>query len=585
MNNLIIRGISASGGIGIGRIYILDSSASEDAKNEVTEYKTDVELGRFEFAIGKALMEIYDLKKEIKGTLSEKDEKIFDVYEAMLADGFFIQEVKDEIALNQCSAQDAFGKCIYKYIKDMENSDDEYVRQRVHDLNDLRDRVLKNITGEKKIVLDGIHDQHIAVIKELTPSIAARLGKRNVQGIVANEGAGYLSHSAIILRSLGMPALNNVIFEELVEYDRKSAIIDGYEGILIINPRKSELERYREAYHQYLVKREGSTEREGEHAVTLDGYKVGISANVSNVHECKRARNNDLKGIGMVRTELLFIRNRRMPSEKRQSLIYARLAKAMGNKPIVIRTADIGGDKIPGDDATINADPLLLNLRGIKRSLKQKDQFETQLRSILRASLVGDVNIIFPMVDKAEEVREAKSLIEKIQSDISKEIGRNLRNISIGALIETKEGVENLDNILSEVDFISLGTNDLLQQMMGVERRTSVKEKDEYLSPEFLNIVQYCVSKGKQQNKFFAVCGEMASDPVAFIILLGLGVTDFSMNPAKSSDIIDIIKRVRYSEVKELTKMVLSCDAKEDVKGVVQDWMRGKGFILQGITV
>jgi phosphoenolpyruvate-protein phosphotransferase (PTS system enzyme I) len=593
MDRSSFKGISVSNGIGIGEIHVfeqqdqfkkqasyitLDNETSDKSillkdSKAACEYSLEIEISKLNLSFQKTFEEISDLKEELKTTLTGHDISIFDVYCMILKDIYFIGEVKEVLKAKECSSEEAVHVCMSRYIGDIINSGNAYAIGRICDLNDLEDKIKKNIRGGAGLNTDKVNSKQIIVTKELTPSLAAMLGKKNVAGIVSKKGAGYLSHAAIILRSIGIPTLNGLDFDEIRKFNGALSIIDSQEGFLVINPQKQELEKYRLILQQSVNRKEQIVMQKVEPPVTKDGHRVGLYSNISNLEEFMDTRNKNLDGIGLLRTEMLFIGSRRIPNEKSQFLIYSRVARSTFPKPVVIRTLDIGEDKelSRGDEK-----PELLNrnLRGLELSLAQKDQFLVQLRSILRASQYGNVSIAFPMVNNADQIVEAKDMMKLAASQLAEEYGTRIKKIEVGAFIETTMGVGNLDSIIDHVDFICIGSNDLLQQTMGIDRRTTVEGEVEYLDPEFLKILQYCISRSNRKNKSICICGEMAADPIAAIILMGMGTDSLSMSPSKAVEISNIIRKTSIADAWALSTKVIDLVRLDDVKGLVTDWFR-----------
>ena len=572
MCSMIFKGIPVSNGIAEGQLHIIEQHAPYIDRGIIDVAQVEVEATRLELAIEDTVLELHSLKDNLGKNLETQEMLIFEAHEAILRDKYFIDEIKSIIRSRRCFAENAVDICIQAYTKQIESSGNEYAKQRVYDLNDIGSKVIKNIVGESRAVLDEIKDRQIVCVKELTPSFAAMLNTKNIVGLVAQEGGGYLSHAAIILRGLEIPTLNNICFEEMRKFAKHSAIIDCYNGTLTIDPGQDEIENYDEILKENTERHNELSTVKDKPAVTVDGYKIGISANISSLEECDIAVRKNVDGIGLVRTETLFLNSVKMPGEKEQFLVYSKIAKDMKYKPVIIRTADIGGDKIPGfmNDSADETQ----KLRGLSYSLAHKDQFMTQIRSIIRAAEFGNVSITFPMVNNGSEIREVKKLISKVLSEMEVQGEKVKSCVKIGAVIETIEGVDNLDDILTEVDYISIGTNDLLQQTMELDRKSSKSGIREYFHPVFLKTLQYCINKANRKNKTVSICGEMASDPMASVILLGMGASDLSMCPSRALKVKSVIRKTSMKEAKEMVGNALRSMNKDYVKDIVSEWMK-----------
>ncbi|MDQ2086676.1 phosphoenolpyruvate--protein phosphotransferase [Herbivorax sp. ANBcel31] len=571
MTQKVLKGKAVSTGIGMGELFVIRDFEVVISDEIIGESEIDKQITLLEVAICRTFIEIYDLKDGFRGILSEEENQIFEFYKEVLDDKSFFEEITNIIKTRKFTASKAIHICVQKYIDEISKSSNEYMKQRIHDLKDIRTRIIKNIYGEGKTNFGKINHTNIAVVKELTPIVATVLCKRSVQGVLVQDGAGFFSHGSIILRSSGTPVLGEIEFEKISAYEGSFAIVECFSDLIIVNPSNLEIEKYKKQINNSSVidnKNQGQTP-----VVTTDGHLVSVYANISNVKDFSITKALNIGGIGLVRTESLYINYKKAPDEKRQYLIYSKIAKDMSKKPVVIRTADIGGDKIP-DSLGINSESLKRSSRGIKRSLEKKEEFMVQIKSILRAAQHGNVKISFPMVSTPQEIRDAKNIITEVIDQITHTTNNTVKKISIGVLIETALAVKNLDDILKEVDFISIGTNDLLHQICKFNRKCSLLGKRSYLEPEFLKIVQYCIDKALANNKRVSVCGEMASDIEAAVLLVGMGVHELSMNPASCLNIGNFIRNISFKEAKGIAKIAVESESIELVKDMLSKWIK-----------
>ncbi|GAE87414.1 phosphoenolpyruvate-protein phosphotransferase of PTS system [Acetivibrio straminisolvens JCM 21531] len=422
MERKSFEGEPVSSGTGVGKVFIIKESEVQINEDLIDESEVEDQITNLEVAICRTFIEIYDLNDGFKGILSEEENRIFEFYKEILDDRTFFEEIKNLIKNERYSAEKAISTCIKKYIDEISASNNEYIKQRVFDLNDVAKRLIKNVSGgisdDNIMKIREIDSEQIVAVKELTPIIAASLAKKEVKGVAAEEGAGYFTHASIILRSTGIAAINGICIDEIERFDGNPAIIDGNKGILVVNPTDGEIQDLKlgsskKAEDKKNVKN-GRVSYERKPVQTADGHRMGIFANISSVKEFLAAKALGIDGIGLVRTESLFINYKRIPDEKRQYLIYSKIAKDIAGKPVVIRTADIGGDKVPGA-LGINDQSLSRSSRGIKRSLEHKKELVSQIRAIMRAAEFGDVSISFPMVDSIEQIIEVKSIIKDIK--------------------------------------------------------------------------------------------------------------------------------------------------------------------------
>ncbi len=560
MAKTILRGSSVSKGVGIGGVYVCKTPEVKINKDNVPKEKIDGEIINLEVAVCKTYIEIYDLYCGCSEDLNDEEKRILDVYNAILDDVYFFEEIKSAILDELITAQYAIYKCVQRYIDAIFQSDNEYAKQRIVDLNDIRNRLMKNIYENNDVVnIDNINSSHIVFVKELNPTLAVSIGKRKVQGVVAGEGAGFLSHAAIILRGFGIPTINSTEFEGIEKHAESIAVIDGFEGTVIIEPDDPEIDKYREMFRlDALQKKEFDIDKDIP-VETQDKYKVGLSANISNITDFRAVKNKNIDGIGLVRTETLFIQNKKIPTEMRQTMVYSGFARGLKKGSVIIRTFDIGDDKVPemqGAKTNWKID----SGRGIRWSLCHLDEFRIQLRAILKASMYGNVMVSLPMVETADEVIRARQILSEELHGLKSKGYTNVKNIKLGAVVETKQSVDNIDEILEHVDFVSIGTNDLLNGVMSLSRRKLGNEIREYFEPKFLKALDTVVSRSKNKDILVSVCGEMASDPLGAAVLIGLGVDDLSVAPACLSYIKRTIKDLYFEVARELVSRILECD-------------------------
>jgi phosphoenolpyruvate-protein phosphotransferase (PTS system enzyme I) len=576
MGKITLKGNSVSQGVGIGGIYVCKAPKIDINREKIKEDRVDGEIINLEVAVCKTYLEIYDLYNGFEDILSDEEKRILDIYNAILDDVYFFQELKDTVTNERITADHAIEKCMKKYILEIQSTQNDYAKQRISDLNDISVRLIKNIFPNNDVVnLENMNSSHIVFVKELNPTLAITLGKKKVQGVVAQEGAGYLSHASIILRGLGIPLVNGVEYERVASFHEHLAVVDGFEGTVLIEPNDPEINQYREIFRRDLLQKKEFEQDQDVPVETMDKVKVGLSVNISNIDDFRAVQNKNIDGIGLVRSETLLIQYRKLPSEMRQTMVYSGIAKGMKNKPVVIRTFDMGGDKsvmcaIAKEDWKKNSQ------RGIQWSLNHEDDFRIQCRSILKASPYGFIKISFPMVDYANDIIKAKEILEEEEKYLTQKGHAGVRKIQIGAVIESQKGVDNIKEILKVVDFISIGTNDLLQGILSCSRRTIGNEIREYFDPRFLKAIDVVVKNAKEHGVFVSVCGEMASDPLAAVVLIGLGIHDLSVAPSCVSYIKRTIRDLYYEVAKELVDRVLECDELEDVMKILSGFTDGR---------
>jgi len=559
---VVFEGVPTFGGVALGELISVKDMSYEIDTRLIDESEVEKEVTELEVAICRTFIEIYDLKDGFKGLLSEEENRIFEFYNEVLDDSYFFEEIKNTIRQKKYHADNAIYTCIQKYIDLIQESDNEYVKNRIFDLKDIRKRLIKNMHNDGEMNFDEINSSHIVAVRELNPIIAGILSKKEVKGVIAQEGAGYFTHASIILKSVGIPTIGGIDFKELARYQNRDAIIDCQKGIVIVNPDSYDIYSYGEK-----IKDNGGIKNIDyfDPAVTKDGKKVSLYASISSIIEFNIARKANFDGIGLVRTESIFMNYSKVPDEHRQYAVYSKMAKAMKDRMVVIRTVDIGGDKLPVTLDFYKTSSETVS-RGIKRSLEHKSELALQMRSIVRANSHGNVGITFPMVSSVEEIREVKEIIKGIEDEIKAKNNEEYKRLKIGAFIETVSAVEDLENIIEEIDFINVGTNDLLHQFCGLNRKCSNVLKDNYLDPEFIKVVKKCVDCAKSHGKPVVLCGEMASDPVSVVILLGLGVTELSITLGAFYDIYDVIGNTDSVEAAKIVEKAIQSSTIEEVK-------------------
>lgn len=554
-------GYPVSLGVGTGKIIFYKQDEIKINTRVIDVLEIDKEVVKLEVAICKTFIEIYDLHENFNGNTNDEEKNIADVYRAILDDAYFFEEMKETIHKKLCTVENAIDICIKRYINELEISDNEYAKQRTYDLNDIRIRLIKNVFGESTSNLENITSEHIVLVDELTPTLAIILGRIGVRGIAARVGGSYLSHASILLRSSGIPTINNVDIGEIEKFENQLAIINGTKGFLIIDPNNGEFE---DARNKNNCTKKSTNDVSIK---TLDSHQIGIFANISHMNDLNYVKTMNIDGVGLVRTETLFMNDEKCFNENRQYEVYTKIVKKMKLKPVTIRTVDVGGDKQSLCTLSRNQTPLHKS-RGIKWLLNNPQDFKVQVRAILRAARHGNVRISFPMVENADEIREGRKIINNIIKEVCL-TDNEFQKMRTGVLIETKNAVNNIDEILEEVDFISIGTNDLLQEILGFNRMSKEIGKDEFLNPKFLRTLDYCIQKIKKKKIFINVCGEMAADPFGSILLLGMGVNNLSMNPLAIPNISKVLREIHLEDCKRILKDALKIDETKAVKKII----------------
>ncbi|MBK5243549.1 MAG: phosphoenolpyruvate--protein phosphotransferase [Eubacteriaceae bacterium] len=560
----IKEGIIASPGIAIAKALVYEKVAVE-----VNKDKTEDRLGeikKFHQALEQSQTQLKKIKIKAISELGEEEGAIFEAHAMVLEDPELIEGVETEINDNQFGAAYAVKIVTDRFFKIFDQMDDPYFSARAADIRDVGTRVLYNILGIVQADLSKLDDDVIIIADDLTPSDTAQMDKKRVMGFATNIGSR-TSHTAIMARSLEIPAVLGLTDITETVHTGDMIIVDGLKGVVTVNPDDDQIKSYEEkrrAYHATLKELEVLKDLD---AVTLDGHKVELVGNIGEPNDVGGVLKNGGMGVGLYRTEFLYMNSATLPGEDKQMAAYRSVLEAFPNGPVVIRTLDIGGDKklpyLPMDE---ELNPFL-GLRAIRLCFKEVDLFKTQLRAILRAGVYGHAYIMFPMVSSVTEVRQAKVILSECMRELEEANIPYDKDIKVGVMIEIPSAAITSDIIAKEVDFFSIGTNDLCQYTMAADR---MNQEVSYLydpfNPAILRLVkQVIMAANNQPGLFTGMCGEMAGDPTAAIILLGLGLDEFSMSALCIPQIKKIIRSIRYEDAKVIAHEALNLETGEAV--------------------
>lgn len=564
----IIKGIAASDGVAIAKAYLLvepDLSFS----NEKTD-QPEAEVQKFNEALNNSKIELTKIRNHAEEQLGADKAAIFDAHLLVLDDPELIQPIEEKIKNESASAPQALTEVTQNFITIFESMDNEYMKERAADIRDVAKRVLAHILGVELPNPSIIDESVIIVAHDLTPSDTAQLNKQYVQGFVTNIG-GRTSHSAIMSRSLEIPAVvgTKSISESVQQGDM--VIVDGLTGDVIVNPSDDEIKAYQHKRESFFADREALKQLRDEPSKTLDGHEVELAANIGTPNDLEGVHNNGAESIGLYRTEFLYMGRDNMPTEDEQFEAYKKVLESMEGKRVVVRTLDIGGDKeLPYLNLPEEMNPFL-GYRAIRLCLDQPEIFRPQLRALLRASAYGKLNIMFPMVATIQEFRDAKALLLEEKENLKQEGVEVSDDIELGIMVEIPATAALADVFAKEVDFFSIGTNDLIQYTMAADR---MSERVSYLyqpyNPSILRLIKQVIDASHQEGKWTGMCGEMAGDETAIPLLIGLGLDEFSMSATSILKARRQIKDLSRTEMVQLADRALNCATVDEVVDLVK---------------
>ena len=546
-----MRGTGASSGIGIGKAVVVRDEKPEVVQVSISD--KDKEVKRFEDVLAKITEATMEMAESLANKVGGKEAEILNGHVLLLSDPMLSEEIKQKIQNELVNAEFAVDSVYDMYAGMFASMDDELMQQRATDMKDLKVRILKGLLGMADVDVARLPEGSILVAEDLTPSMTAGLNPQTVCGIVTELG-GRTSHSAILSRALEIPAV--VAISGLLEniHDGDTVCFDGDKGEVVIRPDADTLAEYEKKKEAYLLEKKELENYKGKPSVTKDGRKVEIVANIGKPEDAQRALEYDAEGVGLFRTEFLFMDRENAPTEEEQFEAYKKVATLMKDKPVIIRTLDIGGDKeIPYLGIEQDENPFL-GYRAIRLCLDRKeDLYRPQLRALLRASAFGDIRIMIPLITCVDEIREAKALIREIMEDLDRENIAYNKNIQVGIMVETAASSIMADVFAKEVDFFSIGTNDLTQYTMCVDRgNAKVSYLYSPLNPAVLRSLKRVITSAKEAGIMVGMCGEAAADPLLIPLLLVWGLDEFSMS---ASSILKSRKLVTNSSIADLEKI------------------------------
>lgn len=563
-----LHGIAASNGYAFGKAYKLIEPDLSFEKTTIEN--SDEEIQRFHEAIKNAKKELAKIREKVTNEQGEENAAIFDAHLLVLDDPELISTIENKINEEKVNAESALRETTDTYIQMFEQLENEYMRERAADIKDVTKRVLAHLLGETLPNPGLIAEETILIAVDLTPSDTAQINKQFVKGFVTDIG-GRTSHSAIMARSLGIPAIvgTKTISSTIQQGD--NLIIDGMNGEVIIHPTDEVQEKYKEKMTKFQAQQAEWALLKDEPTISHDDHKVELAANIGSPQDVESAINNGAEGIGLYRTEFLYMESTSLPTEEEQFQAYKVVLQGMNGKPVIVRTLDIGGDKqLPYLELPEEMNPFL-GLRAIRLAFEKIDVFRTQLRALLRASTFGHVKIMFPMIATLDEFRKAKAILLEEKEKLTDEGISVSENIEVGIMVEIPSTAILADEFAKEVDFFSIGTNDLIQYTFAADRMNeSVAYLYQPYHPAILRLVKLVIDAAHKEGKWAGMCGEMAGDPNAIPLLLGLGLDEFSMSASSILQARSQIKQLDQKAMRKLAEKALQLQTSEDVKKLLE---------------
>jgi len=564
------EGIAASPGIAIGKAYVLEKETFSILEYQMKEEEVEKEVERFKEAVRQSKNELERIREKVKKKIGEKEAYIFQAHIYMLEDPLLIDETIKRIRRERLNAEAALEETFRTIPKKFSSVQANYIQERLRDIRDVGGRILRNLLKKPTLTLSHLNEEIILVAHDLAPSDTASLQKDKVLGFATNIG-GRTSHSAIMARSLEIPAV--VGLRDITRRVKPGSLIvlDGNKGRVIINPTPEQIERYYEQQREFFFYRRKLEDLKSLPPQTLDGREVELAANIAGPEEVGIALKNGAEGIGLYRTEYLYMNRQNLPGEEEQLRAYKTIAEKVFPNSVVIRTIDLGGDKFQSHFPVPPQINPFMGWRAIRLCLEKVDIFKAQLRAVLRASYFGKVKLMYPMISGVEEVRRANEILSEVKNELRKEGIPFDEDIEVGVMIEVPSAAVIADLLAKEVDFFSLGTNDLIQYSLAVDR---VNEKVAYLyqplHPTILRLIDNIVKCAHRENIWVGACGEMASDPLYMLILLGLEVDEFSVAPTSLLEIKKVIRGARWDKTQEVASELLKLNTSFEAKRFAQ---------------
>lgn len=568
---IILEGIPASPGVAHGTALVYLQKQLEIPSFDVEENLVDQEIERLDQAILETRAEITSVRNKVAESLGEGEAAIFDAHLMVLEDNALISEVIAEVRSSKKNVERCYNNVAQRYISFFSSMEDEYLKERVSDIRDVTRRLLHNLIGMKKVDLGHIPHDSIVISEDITPSDTADMDRNKLLGFATDVG-GKTSHSVIMARSLGIPAV--VGLREATQRIKSGdqILLDGHEGVIVINPNEERLYRYGKLANERRKLDAIYQTAISEPSETKDGAPIHLMANIEGAQDMEHALAMNADGVGLFRTEGIFLRHHGYPPEAVQYEEYASVAKAAGENPVIIRTLDVGGDKTIGDE-TVKEDNSFMGFRAIRFCLENVAIFKTQLRAILRASAHGNVKLMYPMISGLTELHRANEVLDLVKSELRAEGIAFDEAIEVGAMVEVPSAAVIVDLLAAETDFLSIGTNDLIQYLMAVDRLNDrVAHLYDPAHPAVLRTLQAIIDGGRNANIPVSVCGEIAGDPIFAALLVGMGAHSLSLTANSLPEVKYLIRQIDSKAAKALVKKALKSSSSIEILELLEDF-------------
>jgi len=572
----VFRGIGVSPGIAVGKALVIEVRRPRVKREGLDPARLPLEVSRLRQGLEVSRKQILEIQERIAREVGPQYARIFDAHLLILEDHLLVEEASAYIQAHRVNAEYAVQEVLEPVRQAFSRIEDGYLRERRTDVDDVGDRLLGNLLGQRASVHVEQPGETIVIAHELRPSDTVQLHKDAILGLVTETG-GRTSHSAIMARSLEIPAVVGV--EEICAQVRNhdAVILDGIEGVIILSPDRETLAQYHARKQQLEYAGRALHKLGGLPAETQDGYRVRLTANIEFPDELPAVRAHGAEGVGLYRTEFLYLNRPDLPTEEEHFAVYHAVAADLHPRPTVIRTLDFGGDKLASAIQLAAEENPSLGLRAIRLCLHRPDLFRTQLRAILRASAFGTLRIMYPMISGVAELRAANAILEDVKAELRRQGTAFDPEIQVGAMIEIPSAAVTADLLAREVDFFSMGTNDLIQYALAIDRiNEQVAYLYEPLHPAVLRMLRNVVSAAHNEGIWISMCGEMASDPLHGMLLVGLGFDELSMTPGSIPLLKRIIRSVTYGQAAEVGQRVFACPTAKEVERLLRQEMRAR---------